>query len=130
MFRFENRLRTFSKWPFADGNKCIPEKLAQAGFYKIEHTNDGTVCYYCEKELDGWEPEDDPYEEHKAHSGRCPLVEMFSSKPPESVTVEQVIDLEVARIKYLAKKMIEKEKQQIMNFVEEAVKELGECSES
>ena len=63
------------------GNKSItwshttpsPADLALAGFYykpSIE-APDNTVCYMCERQLDGWEEDDDPIEEHLKHSDNC-----------------------------------------------------------
>ena len=38
-------------------------QLAAAGFYHIPTNNepDAVRCFCCYKELDGWEPEDDPW---------------------------------------------------------------------
>lgn len=32
------------------------------------------ACFLCLKSLDGWEPKDSAWQEHKAHSTQCPLV--------------------------------------------------------
>ena len=39
---------------------CV--QLADAGFYHIpsDQSPDATRCFACYKELDGWEPDDDP----------------------------------------------------------------------
>ena len=38
-------------------------QMAQAGFYHCPTDNepDVAICFVCQKELDGWEPEDDPW---------------------------------------------------------------------
>lgn len=46
---FQSRINTFSKhkWPYKIPD---PEKLAEAGFYRIEDgeiKNDKCICYYC-----------------------------------------------------------------------------------
>lgn len=46
-------------------------QLAAAGFYFIGGEEEGstqTKCFMCHKCLDGWEPTDDPMQEHKSHS--------------------------------------------------------------
>lgn len=32
------------------------------------------ACFLCLKSLEGWEPSDSAWKEHKAHSAACPLV--------------------------------------------------------
>jgi hypothetical protein len=48
-------------------------KLAKAGFfYHPNQTSpDNTVCFLCQKSLDGWEKGDDPLAEHLKHSPDC-----------------------------------------------------------
>ncbi|KAG0441321.1 Baculoviral IAP repeat-containing protein 5.2 [Dictyocoela muelleri] len=48
--------------------------LAVNGFYSSNL--DTTKCFICKKELEGWEPDEDPYIEHKNHNGDCPLVNL------------------------------------------------------
>ncbi|KAJ5738730.1 hypothetical protein N7493_001885 [Penicillium malachiteum] len=70
------RLATFgSAWPH-DGKRgwaCQSEKMAEAGWYfcPTEDSNDLASCAYCKLSLDGWEPKDDPYEEHHRRSPGC-----------------------------------------------------------
>ena len=51
----------------------ISPQLARAGFYFNPHpsTPDNVRCFLCHKELDGWEPDDDPLAEHLKHSSGC-----------------------------------------------------------
>ena len=46
-----------------DDMSCNAENMSKAGFYFCGTTKDpdSARCYYCRKELDGWEPEDDPW---------------------------------------------------------------------
>ncbi|KAJ5291964.1 hypothetical protein N7478_001215 [Penicillium angulare] len=70
------RLATFgSAWPH-DGKRgwiCQSEKMVEAGWYfcPTEEETDLASCAYCKLSLDGWEPKDDPYEEHYRRSPHC-----------------------------------------------------------
>ncbi|EXJ82802.1 hypothetical protein A1O3_06617 [Capronia epimyces CBS 606.96] len=74
----EARLATFEKpskrsklgWPH---KTPTPEELARAGFYfkPSSSSNDNTICFLCERALGGWEPDDDPVQEHLKHSDDC-----------------------------------------------------------
>lgn len=37
-------------------------------------SEDTVACFLCLKSLDGWEPSDSAWKEHKSHSANCPLV--------------------------------------------------------
>ena len=50
-------------------------------------------CYYCHKELDGWEPKDVPWDEHKR--GDCPYIK--KGKKPLDLTGDDVFELEAER---------------------------------
>merc|ERR1712136_195827 len=94
----ENRLATFKDWPFdsEDGAKCTSEKMAKAGWYHPGSNNEPDLarCFVCLKELDGWEPEDDPMKEHKSHSSKCAFLKI---KNPNNLTVKQFLNLEKTR---------------------------------
>ncbi|XP_071491680.1 baculoviral IAP repeat-containing protein 5-like [Diadema antillarum] len=83
----ENRLDSFKDWPFREDCTCTPSKLAEAGFYHIpsEAEPDAVKCFMCLKELDGWEPMDDPWSEHKKHAPKCPFLQNW--KPESERTV-------------------------------------------
>ncbi|CAK7220124.1 hypothetical protein SCUCBS95973_004052 [Sporothrix curviconia] len=57
-------------WPH---KSPAPIDLARAGFYfNPQPSNpDNVRCFLCHKDLDGWEEEDDPLQEHLKHSGSC-----------------------------------------------------------
>lgn len=57
-------------WPHKSPS---PEELALAGFYykPSAEAPDNTICYMCERQLDGWEEDDDPVVEHLKHSNTC-----------------------------------------------------------
>ena len=48
----------------------------------------------CFKELDGWEPDDDPMKEHKSHSSKCAFLKL---KNTNNLTVKQFFELEKTR---------------------------------
>ncbi|XP_076292602.1 baculoviral IAP repeat containing deterin [Lasioglossum baleicum] len=89
------RLQTFERWPFqSSDNCCNPEQMARAGFIAIgsEDEPDLVECFICSKQLDGWDPEDDPWVEHSKHQSQCPFVQL--GKPDEtSWTVHDLFEL-------------------------------------
>ncbi|CAK1547387.1 unnamed protein product [Leptosia nina] len=53
--------------------------MAEAGFYSVAtgpKDADAAKCFLCGKELDGWESNDDPWEEHKSHAPKCAFVQL------------------------------------------------------
>merc|ERR1712152_87213 len=83
--------------PFDDDedSSCTPEKMAEAGFYLVGNANEPDLvrCYYCRRELDGWEPTDVPWDEHKRRN--CPFISL--AKTPQELTVEDAFNLEAER---------------------------------
>ncbi|KIV94770.1 hypothetical protein PV10_02502 [Exophiala mesophila] len=75
---YESRLASFEPpskrsklgWPH---KTPTPHSLAKAGFYynRVTDGNDNVVCYLCERNLSGWETDDDPIDEHFKHSSNC-----------------------------------------------------------
>ncbi|KAL3435334.1 hypothetical protein BDV09DRAFT_73990 [Aspergillus tetrazonus] len=70
------RLATFGdSWPH-DGKKgwiCQSDKMVEGGWYFCpnEESADLASCAYCKLSLDGWEPKDNPYDEHYRRSSDC-----------------------------------------------------------
>lgn len=66
--RFEHiwetkRLNSLKNWTM---DKPSAKEMAEAGFYCPQSDTPGTVkCFSCFIELDGWEPTDKPWEEHR-----------------------------------------------------------------
>ena len=62
--------RSKAGWPHKQPSA---EAIAKAGFlYRPQSTgSDNVVCYLCARQLDGWEEEDDPVQEHLKHSPEC-----------------------------------------------------------
>ncbi|KAJ5385481.1 hypothetical protein N7517_003392 [Penicillium concentricum] len=79
------RLSTFgTAWPH-DGKKgwvCQSEKMVEGGWYfcPTDESNDLASCVYCKLSLDGWEPKDDPFDEHYRRSSDCSF--FFFAQPP------------------------------------------------
>ncbi|KAJ5161727.1 hypothetical protein N7492_007119 [Penicillium capsulatum] len=70
------RLDSFgSTWPH-DGKRgwlCQSEKMVDSGWFfcPTDDSNDLATCVYCKLSLDGWEPKDDPFDEHYRRSPGC-----------------------------------------------------------
>ncbi|KAL4970563.1 uncharacterized protein BDV14DRAFT_45313 [Aspergillus stella-maris] len=70
------RLSTFGdSWPH-DGKKgwvCQSDKMVEGGWYFCpnEESADLASCAYCKLSLDGWEPKDNPFDEHYRRSSDC-----------------------------------------------------------
>ncbi|KAG0716693.1 Baculoviral IAP repeat-containing protein 5.2-A [Chionoecetes opilio] len=104
----ENRLKTFKKWPYGAGTKLNKQAMAAAGFYFTGNKKypDLVRCFVCLKELDGWEEEDDPWEEHKNHASYCQFV-MLNKKESE-ITFQEMQELEMHQTANYAKKVLSK----------------------
>ncbi|XP_007886846.2 baculoviral IAP repeat-containing protein 5a [Callorhinchus milii] len=113
----QDRLDTFTNWPFMDGCSCTPENMAAAGFIHIpsENSPDVAQCFFCYKELEGWEPEDEPILEHKKHSSQCAFI--AQKKKFDDLTTEEFLKLEKERIKNVIKKQVS---QTIQSFKDES----------
>ena len=70
-------------------------QMAEAGFYLVGSQSEPDLvrCYYCRRELDGWEPQDIPWDEHKRRD--CPYITL--GKLPQDLTVEDAFQLEGER---------------------------------
>ncbi|KAL8761762.1 MAG: hypothetical protein Q9184_002161 [Pyrenodesmia sp. 2 TL-2023] len=62
-------------WPHEDkrGWVCKTQKMIEAGWYycPTPESDDFVKCCYCNLSLDGWEPKDNPYDEHQRRSPDC-----------------------------------------------------------
>jgi hypothetical protein len=80
-------------WPHESkkGWKCKIAKMVEAGWSwdpnpNVDEANDGVTCFYCDLSLDGWEPKDDPLEEHKRRSPHCRFFELLEHNPRSSMS--------------------------------------------
>ncbi|CAB5180208.1 unnamed protein product [Rhizophagus irregularis] len=81
------RFKTFKNWWPHDGKKgwaITSKKMAKAGFYfaPTYTSEDNVFCMYCGIELDCWEPDDDPVEEHRKRGGDTCI--FFAKTPSKS----------------------------------------------
>ncbi|XP_030051327.1 baculoviral IAP repeat-containing protein 5.1 [Microcaecilia unicolor] len=106
MYDYENRLKTFTDWPFTEGCQCTPENMSRAGFIHCPSENEPDVvqCFFCLKELEGWEPDDDPWMEHCTRSADCAFITLH--KNFDDLTMEEFIRLELERTKCFYRKNI------------------------
>ncbi|XP_011314491.1 baculoviral IAP repeat-containing protein 5 [Fopius arisanus] len=77
-FGSAGRLKTFKNWPFNHDVRCNPKAMADAGFFAVDDPEEPDLaeCFFCGKQLDGWEATDDPWEEHKSHQANCAYVKL------------------------------------------------------
>ena len=83
-------------------------QLAEAGWYMIGSATEPDLVrgYYCLRELDGWDPEDDPWEEHQRRSGDpCPFI--LKGKKARDLTIKDALELEGERACFILKKRTE-----------------------
>lgn len=66
MSNYEDRLQSFQ----GIQHPIDHERLAQAGFYSTGAA-DRVLCFSCGGGLKGWQPEEDPWEEHAKHYPGC-----------------------------------------------------------
>ncbi|KAA6414789.1 MAG: hypothetical protein FRX48_01539 [Lasallia pustulata] len=78
-------------WPHDSkrGWTCKTQKMVEAGWYycPTPESDDFVKCPYCSLCLDGWEPKDNPYDEHQRRSPDCmffSLTASAQSKPARS----------------------------------------------
>ncbi|KAI6648667.1 hypothetical protein LOD99_7894 [Oopsacas minuta] len=97
IFSFDSSLKARKK---TFSNRKLPFKsptvdaLLDAGFFYLKE--DSVQCWACAIVLDGWEPDDDPLEEHKKHSPDCPSFNLSSRNNP---TLEEYLEIRLARFK-------------------------------
>ncbi|XP_033214216.1 baculoviral IAP repeat-containing protein 5 [Belonocnema kinseyi] len=116
----KGRLETFENWPFQSGdNECNPERMAAAGFYCVgsKEEPDLVECFICSKQLDGWDPDDDPWSEHEKHQPSCAFVNL-NKQEEASWTLDDLYHL----LLETAKKSLERDANQSINKVKEHMK--------
>ncbi|XP_018331127.1 baculoviral IAP repeat-containing protein 5 [Agrilus planipennis] len=109
----KNRLDSFNnKWVFDDSKPCNAKKLAEAGFYYTgtEEEPDFVQCFFCDKQLVGWEEEDDPWQEHLHRSPQCEFAK--HNKLEMELTLAQFIQLREKLVMKLFKKWMSKRDEQ------------------
>ncbi|OAA76731.1 Baculoviral inhibition of apoptosis protein repeat protein [Akanthomyces lecanii RCEF 1005] len=84
----EAREATFgTRWPHEGkkGWQCKTKQLVESGwvYTPTDESDDMATCMYCQLALDGWEPEDKPYDEHYKRSPNCAFFVLTSEPEPE-----------------------------------------------
>ncbi|XP_028137798.1 baculoviral IAP repeat-containing protein 5 [Diabrotica virgifera virgifera] len=89
----ENRLKTYKTWVFSKNKPCNVDKMAEAGFIFIGNKQepDAVKCFFCWKNLDGWEESDNPWKEHLKHAPVCSFAKLQQAQT--NITLKQFIDL-------------------------------------
>ncbi|XP_035761626.1 baculoviral IAP repeat-containing protein 5b [Neolamprologus brichardi] len=90
--------------------------MAKAGFVHCPSENEPDVacCFFCLLELEGWEPDDDPWSEHERRS-KCGFLTM--KKDFTKLTMAEFCHLEKKRLKIYYKKVCHKK----MAFLRDAI---------
>ncbi|XWW93942.1 hypothetical protein V2A60_001881 [Cordyceps javanica] len=83
----EAREATFgTRWPHEGkkGWQCKTKQLVQSGwvYTPTDESDDMATCMHCQLALDGWEPEDKPYDEHYKRSPNCAFFSLSSEPEP------------------------------------------------
>ncbi|XP_063152600.1 baculoviral IAP repeat-containing protein 5 [Candoia aspera] len=114
----ENRLATFTQWPFVSDCSCTPDRMAEAGFIHCpsENAPDVAQCFICFKELEGWEPDDDPMEEHRKHSPNCAFLAL--QKDVCDMTVQEFMRLRRERMNNLIEKEVNQKINEMENYAD------------
>uniref|UniRef100_A0A672HBQ8 Baculoviral IAP repeat containing 5b n=1 Tax=Salarias fasciatus TaxID=181472 RepID=A0A672HBQ8_SALFA len=118
MYNVDMRELSFVDWPFREDCNCTPEKMAQAGFIHCptDHEPDVARCFYCLIELEGWEPDDDPWSEHEKRSPNCGFLKM--KKDFTELTVAEFFNLEKERLKVYLVRIIKTLSIPLSDFVQ------------
>nr|CAB3225653.1 baculoviral IAP repeat-containing protein 5-like [Phallusia mammillata] len=122
MMLYQNRLTTFAGWPYTeqDGAKCTAENLANAGFYRphAESEPDLARCFMCFKDLEGWEPEDIPEQEHSKRCPNCPFI------------LQRVKDVQNMQIENFVRLCFQQSMQQLQKECSDCVGEINKMKDS
>lgn len=88
--------RSKAGWPHKSPS---PQDLAKAGFYyKASSGKDNVQCFMCERQLDGWEEEDDPLQEHLKHGSDCAWALLASIEQESAFDTSNMDDPTSSRI--------------------------------
>ena len=76
-------------WPHESkrGWVCKTAAMVSAGwhFAPTLESDDFVSCAYCKLSLDGWEPKDNPFDEHHRRSPDCPFFVFASTSAPKAI---------------------------------------------
>ncbi|KYN00907.1 Baculoviral IAP repeat-containing protein 5, partial [Cyphomyrmex costatus] len=122
----QSRRKTYNSWPFKESDKCNAERMAAAGFYVVGDSNEPDLveCFICNKQLDGWEPDDDPWSEHEKHQSSCAFVKL-NKQDEKEWTVDELYDLYK---KYKTKEYMDEVQRSIITLKDEVEQLMDELS--
>ncbi|KAK4161029.1 hypothetical protein QBC43DRAFT_303266 [Cladorrhinum sp. PSN259] len=85
-FIIEARKATFAgRWPYESkkGFKCKTKKLVEAGwkYTPSREAEDMATCAYCQLALEGWESDDNPWDEHFNRTPNCTFFTLINQQP-------------------------------------------------
>lgn len=97
-------------------------QLAEAGFYFVgdESEPDVVECFLCQKTLDGWEENDDPWSEHLKHSPNCQFAQLLC--PEDALTYYQFLDIKAGLLKMIYKTIADSTEKKLKDKWEDAKK--------
>ncbi|KAF3696861.1 Baculoviral IAP repeat-containing protein 5.1 Survivin1 [Channa argus] len=124
MYSHDLRELSFADWPFREECNCTPEKMAKAGFVHCPSENEPDVacCFFCLIELEGWEPEDDPWSEHVKRSPSCGFLTM--KKDFTELTVAEFYHMEKERLKVYLRKVCHKKMAYLRDDIDHTLESL------
>ncbi|XP_037540050.1 baculoviral IAP repeat-containing protein 5b isoform X2 [Nematolebias whitei] len=130
MYLHDMREQSFADWPFKEECNCTPAKMAMAGFVHCPSENEPDVacCFFCLIELEGWEPDDDPWSEHVKRSPECGFL-LLRRKFME-LTAREFVLLEKERAKIFLRKVCHKKMKYVQDCVDQTLKRLSSQLES
>ncbi|KAE9552249.1 hypothetical protein FO519_004527 [Halicephalobus sp. NKZ332] len=122
------RLQTFKKWPFdpksakaKTKHKCTSDLLAKVGY--VHDSDCSAYCVFCGKTLE-FESEDDPAEEHKAHSPNCVFLNLMET-PEENWTMDDIKPLLSALLLQKATEKLRTIRDELNNQISKAEKRIS-----
>ncbi|XP_042348228.1 baculoviral IAP repeat-containing protein 5b [Plectropomus leopardus] len=124
MYSHDLREQSFADWPFREECSCTPEKMAKAGFVHCPSENEPDVacCFFCLIELEGWEPDDDPWSEHIKRSPNCGFLTM--KKDFTELTVAEFYHMEKERLKIYLRKVCHKKMAYLRDEIDHTLESL------
>ncbi|AWP09667.1 putative baculoviral IAP repeat-containing protein 5.1-A-like [Scophthalmus maximus] len=98
--------------------------MASAGFVHCPSENEPDVacCFFCLIELEGWEPDDDPWTEHVKRSPNCGFLTM--NKDFIELTVAEFFCMEKERLKVYFRKVWHKKMAYLRDDIDQTLEGL------
>ncbi|KAI0460841.1 hypothetical protein LJB42_001488 [Komagataella kurtzmanii] len=90
-------LNTYQNWPHEHVEGLSAASMSDAGMYYSPSNNgdDSVTCALCGVELDGWEPSDNPHEEHQKSNPSCLLFVPDEEQERRGSRSEAIIEQEI-----------------------------------